>query len=131
MVLGEESQEGPHNFLQSCVYTKLGDGELPLSCYMLRSQTALRVAGNQEVAATNRHDPQAKGGGGIPFRGALIQSSQALSSVSSDPLLLLCLLCLLQHPACPREKKWRPEEQRDPRARLPLTRVRFFSLPRS
>lgn len=114
-----------------CLHQAGGRRAASFMLYMLRSQSALRVAGNQGVAATNRHDPQSKGGGGIPFRGALIQSSQAPSSVSSDPLCLLCLLCPLQHPACPREKRWRPEEQRDPRARVPLTRVGFFSVPRS
>ena len=114
-----------------CLHQAGGWRAASFMLYMLRSQSALGVAGNQGAEATNRHDPQAKGGGGIPLRGALIQNSQALSSVSSDPLCLLCLLCLLQHPACPREKRWRPEEQRDPRARLPFTCVGFFSLPRS
>lgn len=110
-----------------CLHQAGGRRDASFMLYMLRSQPALRVAGNQGVAATNRHDPQSKGGGGIPFRGAPIQSSQAPSSVSSDPLRRLCLRCPLQHPGCPGEKRWSPEKQRGPRAKVPLTRVGFLA----
>lgn len=58
--------------------------------YKLRSQGASRVVGTRGEAATNRHTNS----GSTAFRRALIKSSQALSSISSDRLHLLCSLCL-------------------------------------